>query len=377
MKLIITQASLTLKGGDARVVLKIAQRYDAKIYTAEYDKRATFPEFAKLDVNVVGKGFFSKMLPYGRVSQGLNYGLSFYNLRIRDDYDVINAHIAPSHWVSNLNDRVLWYAHTPLRDFYDLYAYRLAMKRYYQKPVYMLGTSIGRAIDQKAVKRIRYILTNSENTKRRIAEYYHRNDATVLGGGIDCGDYRNDGDKRYFIYVSRISPNKRQDYAIRAFQHFKRRVKGYKLLIVGPVSKDKAFVAYYEHLKALARRVGDVRFIANADDKELVMLYAGATAALYAPINEDYGLVPLEAMASQKPIISVNEGGPKETIENGKTGFLVDSEEEMAAKMEEIALHPAIAKGLGKNGRNRVSKKYSWTAFFKGFDVALKKTSKS
>ena len=56
------------------------------------------------------------MMPYGRVSQGLNYGLSFYNFKIKEDYDVINAHIAPSHWIRNRNERVLWYVHTPLRD---------------------------------------------------------------------------------------------------------------------------------------------------------------------------------------------------------------------------------------------------------------------
>ena len=100
LKLIIAQSNLTLKGG-ARVVLKIAQHYKASIYTIEYDKDKTFDEFKDLDVNVIGKGMISKLLPYGRVSQGLNYGVSFYNLKLKEDYDVINAHMVPSHWIRN------------------------------------------------------------------------------------------------------------------------------------------------------------------------------------------------------------------------------------------------------------------------------------
>ena len=62
-------------------------------------------------------------------------------------------------------------------------------------------------------------------------------------------------------------------------------------------------------------------------------MYSKCTAVLYPPLNEDYGLVPLEAMASGKPIIAANEGGPKETIADNKTGILVNSAEEMANAM--------------------------------------------
>ena len=89
-------------------------------------KDNTFEEFKDLDVNVIGKGIHLQALPYGRVSQGLNYGLSFYNLKLKEDYDVINAHMAPSHWIRNRNERVLWYVHTPFRDVYDLYEFRHA-----------------------------------------------------------------------------------------------------------------------------------------------------------------------------------------------------------------------------------------------------------
>jgi glycosyltransferase involved in cell wall biosynthesis len=376
MRLVLTQANLTLKGGAERVVLKIAQHYKAKIYVAEYDKERTFGEFGELDVEVVGKKGFSRMLPYGRASQGLNYGLSFYNFRVKDDYDVINAHIAPSHWIRKSNERVLWYCHTPLRDIYDLYHYRLLLKKFHERPVYMIGAKAVKSIDQRVVKKIEYILANSYNTRSRVVKFYGRNDATVLGGGIEYKDYKSEDDKKYFLYPSRISPNKRQEYAIRAFNHFKRQVKGYKLIITGAVSHDRFYYDYYKKIIALSEAVGDIYVVPNPSDHVLKKFYSNSTAVLYSPVNEDYGLVPLEAMASRKPIIAVNEGGPKETIDEGKTGLLVNSEAEMGNAMKQIAENPSFAKELGRNGRERIEKYYSWELFFKKFDKVLRKVKR-
>ena len=378
MKLIITQANLTLKGGAERVVLKIAQHYDAKVYTAEYDPKKTFEGFADVDVETIGKSGISKILPYGRASQGLNYGLSFYNFKIKEDYDAINAHIAPGHWIRNRNERVLWYVHTPLRDVYDLYQYRLSLKKIHQKPTYMLGTRAVKLIDQSVVRKIEGLIANSKNTQSRIEKYYGRHDSTVLGGGIDYKEYSNGGDDNYFFYVSRFSPNKRQDYAIEAFAEFKKRTKRKcELVIAGAVSRDKFYYDYYLRVVEMAKRVGDVKIIADPSDLAVRKLYSNCTAALYTPINEDYGLVPLEAMASGKPIITVNEGGPKETVTNGKTGYLVNSPEEMATRMNSIFEDRNLAERIGRNGRATVIKNYSWAGFFKEFDKKLKKVAKS
>ncbi|MGC8669769.1 MAG: glycosyltransferase family 4 protein [Candidatus Micrarchaeia archaeon] len=375
MKLVIAQANLVLRGGAERVVLKIAEHYKAKIYTAEYARDRTFSEFANLDVEEIGRSAFSKILPYGRVMQGLNYGMSFYNYKLKEDYDIINAHIAPSHWIRNKNDRVLWYCHTPLRDVYDLYEYRLSIRKAYQKPLYMVGAKAVRAIDKGVVKKIEGIVANSNNTKVRIEKYYKR-DALVLNGGVEYEKFKNNGNDKYFLYVSRISPNKRQDYVIRAFELFGKKVKGYKLVIAGDISNDKFYVDYYNEIAELANKVGNVKFMIGRPDSEIIDLYSRATAVLFAAVDEDYGLIPLEAMASSKPIISVNEGGPKETVLDGKTGYLVNSVQEMAEKMQYIAEHPKHAEELGKNGRRRVIEKYSWKHFFFEYDKILRKFKK-
>lgn len=375
MKLAITQSNLTLKGGGERVLLKIAQHYKAPIYVAEYDPVNTFEDFKKLDVRVLPKKGLLSRLPYGRASQGLSYGLGFYNLDLQDEFDVINAHMAPGHWVANKNERVLWYCHTPLRDIYDLYEYRMSMRKLHTKPLYMIGAAAVRAIDQGVVKKIPLIVANSSNTKQRVSKYYQRHDAKVLGGGIDYKNYSNKGDQRYFFYPSRISPNKRQDYAIEAFKIFSRKVKGYRLIICGPVSKDKFYYDYYRKIYESAKRLSRIEFMTKVPEKRLIDLYSRCTGVLYPPINEDYGLVSLEAMASGKPIIAVNEGGMRETVVQNKTGILVNSPEEMAIAMERVARDGELAARLGKAGRKRAEKEYSWEKFFIEFNKYLKNTS--
>ncbi|MEM0201076.1 MAG: hypothetical protein QXD23_01595, partial [Candidatus Micrarchaeaceae archaeon] len=99
MKLMILQPYLNIKGGAERVILEIAKHYNAPILTLEYNKNDTYKEFEDLDIRVVGKKIpFSNMLPY-RASQGLRYGYNFYNLKIKEDYDVLNPHISPSEWI--------------------------------------------------------------------------------------------------------------------------------------------------------------------------------------------------------------------------------------------------------------------------------------
>ncbi|MGC8478557.1 MAG: glycosyltransferase [Candidatus Micrarchaeia archaeon] len=378
MKLVITQANLTLKGGAERVVLKIAKRYDAKIYTAEYDREQTFEEFKDLDIEVISSKSLLSLLPYNRLSQGMNYGMAFYLKKMSENYDVINAHVSPSHWIRNKNERVLWYCHTPLREVYDLYRYRLSIKKRVEKPAYIIGSIAVRNIDKKVVKKIEGILANSNNTKLRIERYLGRNDAKVVNPGIDVEGYENKGTERFFFYPSRFSPNKRQEYVIKAFEILKKRYGklGYKLVLAGAVSRDKFYYSYYEYIKKLASEVQDIEVLENAKDEEVRSLMSRATAILYAPIDEDFGLVPLEAMASMKPIIAVGQGGPKETVVNGKTGYLVRNEEEMAEMMNFVIEHPKIAEQLGKEGRERVELRYSWKEFFEKFDKEARKVAK-
>ncbi len=378
MKLLIAQPYLSLRGGVDRVILKIAERYNAPIYTLEYNKKEAFPEFAKLDVRIVGKDVpLSKMLPY-RASQGLRYGYNFYNLEVKEDYDVINAHISPSEWIRHKNERVLWYCHTPPREVYDLYKARMGNRTYREKIIYMSMTRAYKTIAGRIIRKIEKIVTNSDNTRKRISKYFGVN-STVISPGIDYERFGNESDGRFFFYPSRIVPNKRQDYVISAFKRFRASYdKGgrYRLILAGALSEDPEHMRYYQRLLKLAKG-SNVTIRTNVNDSALRKLYSNSTAVLTAAVNEDFGIVPLEAMASWKPVVSVNEGGHRESIIEGKTGFLVNSPIEMASSMRFLVEHKDSAERMGRAGRKRVVQEYSWNSFFHKFDRAAREVMKN
>ncbi len=375
-KMIIAQPYLNLMGGAERVILQIAKHYDAKIYTMEYSKDTTFPEFQNIDIRMIGENVaFADKLPY-RASQGLRYGYNFHHMKISEDYDLINSHISPSEWIRHKNPRVLWYCHTPPREVYDLYAERMKNRTYAQKLLYASFASAYKIISKGIVKELEAVATNSNNTRERIKKYLGR-DATVINPGIEAKDFTNAGDGNLFLYPSRIIQTKRQDYVIDAFTRFKKKAKNsrHKLIIAGTLSKDKEHLAYFERLKAMKAK--DVIFRLNVSDRELKRLYSTSTAVLFAARNEDFGIVPLEGMASSKPVIAVNEGGIKETVVNGITGFAISTPEEMAERMRFVVEHPRIAEHMGKEGRARVEKEYSWESFFMKFDAMARKVAQS
>ncbi len=377
MRLLIAQHNINERGGAEKVILKIAQRYDATIYTLGYNKEGTFEEFKDVDIKVFSsKGKLSSLFP-PRVANAIYYGYNFYNLKIAEDYDVINPHMSPSEWIRNNNPRVLWYCHTPPRELYDPTVANLRKRPLREKILYSYLSNVYRGMEKKVVKKIEAIATNSENTQARIKHAFHAK-ATVINPGIDCKDFANKGDKRYFLYPSRIAEQKRQEYTIEAFERFARQNRGgnYKLVLAGSLSSRYSdFEEYYNKLKAM--RAKNVVFRLNPSNSELRNLYANCTAVLVSAINEDFGIVPLEGMASSKPVIAVKEGGFRETIVNGRTGFLVNSPARMAERMQFITEHNSIARQMGKEGRRRVEKNYSWGNFFKGFDELAKKVAKS
>ncbi|EHA8590934.1 putative Sucrose synthase 2 [Cocos nucifera] len=80
--------------------------------------------------------------------------------------------------------------------------------------------------------------------------------------------------------------------------------------------------------------------------------------------DEHFGIVPLEAMAAQKPVIACNSGGPVETIKHGVTGFLCDPTPlEFSRAMSRLVTDPEMAVRMGKEARNHVKQKFSTKTF--------------
>lgn len=369
MKLAIAHPFLYVRGGAEKVVLKIAQRFDAKIYCALYEKDKTFPEFKDTDIEVIPSkafGLMPGMLPI-RIRHAIAAGEAFY-FRKLSDYDVINAQGTPSEWIRHKNERVVWYCHTPNREAFDLYDFRMNRRRPHGKLVYWGCIQAFKYFENRTVPKLEHIFANSLNTQERLQKYLGLK-SEILHPGVDYGEFECENYEQYFLYPSRITPEKRFEYAIEAFRQFKRKSgqKNWKLIIAGALMRDRPeHVQYYDWLRRYMQDDGEIRL--NLSFQELKKLYSNAYSVLYSPVNEDFGIVPLEAMASRKPCIAMNEGGPKEALVNGQTGFLVNSIEEMANRMNYLAERPDETEEMGRKGREHVEKNFSWERFLERFE---------
>ncbi len=375
MDLVLVQPYLQVRGGLENVLLHIAKKYNPTIYTYLYSPENTFPEFKEFDIRVVKPHLtrITNFLKDGGFKWSIQSGDAFWNLKIQEDYDVINAHGVPSEWARNKNPRMLWYCHTPNRAAFDLYDWVMAKRSFYSKPLFWASVQWFKFFEYRVVPKIESIVTNSKNSQSRIKKYLNR-DADIIYPGIDPSIYSNNSYDKYFFYPSRITPEKRFEYAIEAFKKSGLASKGFKLIIAGSLQNIPNYLAYYEKLKSLISGYGEIH--TNVPYPQLLDLYSSAYSVLFTPVDEDFGLIPLEAMASGKPVLAVNEGGPRETVVDGETGYLVNSVDELAQRMIELAENPDLVERMGRAGRKRVLSNFTWDVFFRKFDAKLKEVGK-
>lgn len=125
-------------------------------------------------------------------------------------------------------------------------------------------------------------------------------------------------------------------------------------------------VEHLEELRALAERCGvahAVAFLPSFSDVQRGWLLGAATAVLYTPQAEHFGIVPLEAMAAARPVVACDSGGPKESVLDGTTGFLRPPLPAAWADAMAALLTPGAAARLGAAARQHVRDKFSRSAF--------------
>ena len=128
-------------------------------------------------------------------------------------------------------------------------------------------------------------------------------------------------------------------------------------------------VEYFAELQQAAADLGvadAVRFERNVSDEERGALLAAASAVVYTPSLEHFGIVPLEAMAAGRPVVAVDDGGPKETVKHGATGWLCAAEPAaFAAAFASVAAKEKSGelRRMGEAARAHVTKSFSLDAF--------------
>lgn len=137
---------------------------------------------------------------------------------------------------------------------------------------------------------------------------------------------------------------------------------------------------YYMELRLLAQKLGIaecITFLRSFTDAEKLALLAACTTLLYTPSNEHFGICPLEAMYMNRPVIAVNNGGPLETVVDGKTGFLCEqTPEAFAEKMAHFVQVPGARDKMGQAGKQRVIGSFSFLAFTNKLDDIVRGMTK-
>ncbi len=153
----------------------------------------------------------------------------------------------------------------------------------------------------------------------------------------------------YVLSVGRICSIKRVDSIIKAMPYVK---SGVTLKVVGEAD-EPGIMEYLRNEITAHNLMSRIEFLGRVSDEALLHLYSDAMCVYYAPYDEDYGYVTLEALASGKPVIAGHDsGGVLEFIRDRENGLVTDSTiAGIAAAVNELADDRELAAQLGRNGR--------------------------
>jgi glycosyltransferase involved in cell wall biosynthesis len=194
------------------------------------------------------------------------------------------------------------YCHSPMRYLWDFYhQYKSAATLgFFTRPLFTLTTHYLRLWDAASADRVDYFVANSHNVAARVRKHYRRECSVVYPPvNIDSG-YLAEQTEDYYLAVGQLVDYKRMDLAIMACS-----LLGRKLHIVGQGEE-------YARLRKLAGP--SIQFLGPLSDSELHEQYAHCRALLF-PGEEDFGMVPVEALSFGRPVIAFGRGGVTETVQ--------------------------------------------------------------
>ena len=333
MKVALVHDFLTEYGGAERVLEALHEIYPkAPVYCAFYDPESLGPHAEKFKGwNIITS--WGAKLPFWRklISPYRVFSKSFFESFDLSRFDLVisssNAYMAKA---VRVPDGVhICYCHTPPRFLYGYPTPINWKKNPIFRPIGEIINHFMRVWDFESAQSVNYFIANSREVQGRIKKFYRRDSEViyppafaeaVAGKPVDVSRFarktvdgrRSTVDKNYFLVVSRLVASKNVDIAVEVCKKLKLPLK-----VVGDgreLENLKRSTDYRLQTTAVDGRRSTVDFLGEVPDEELVALYQNCRAVIFPASQEDFGLVPVEAMAAGKPVIANAEGGVLETV---------------------------------------------------------------
>ncbi len=320
MRIALVHDYLNQMGGAEKVLLTLHELFpQAPIYTSIYAPDRVDKRFRTMDIRTS----FMQRLPFVKKHHQPFLPLfpfAFEQLDLRAYDLVISDSSAFAKGIVTRPEALhICYCHTPMRWAwnYEEYVERERLGRV-ARTVLPPVVAMLRQWDYATAARVDYFIANSPNVAARIAKYYRR-EAVYIPPPIDTANFSiAPGVGDYFLAGGRLIPYKRVDIAIQAFNQLR-----LPLRVFGG-GRDE------HRLRQMAGPT--IRFLGRISDEEMRAQLAGCRAFIF-PGEEDFGITPLEAQASGRPVIAYGAGGALASIVEGKTGlFFAEQTEASLAK---------------------------------------------
>ncbi len=304
-RIAIVHEWLTGMRGGEKCVEALCEVYPgAHLFTLLHNPGSVSPVIERMPIHTS----FIQHLPFAS-RRYRHYLLLFPAAIERLDLDGFDIVISSNHCVAKgvrtpPSSLHICYCHTPMRYIWGLYDQYFGPGRAGLPTRMAMGAAVGwlRRWDVRTAAHPHWFVANSENVRRRIRDLYAR-DADVIYPPVDAADMSiSRRDEGYFLMVTALVPYKRIDLAVAAFTRMRERL----VIVGGGPEKER-----------LLRTAGPcVEFRGWLSDREVRDLYAGCSGVIL-PGEEDFGIVPLEAMACGKPVVAFAKGGALETVLEG------------------------------------------------------------
>lgn len=372
---------------DAALALK-SRGHKVRILTAHHDPKHCFYETTDGQLEVIAAGDWLPRSVFGRcqavfASVRMIYICLYLMLFLSCDVVFVDQVSTPLLLLHILNFPTLFYCHFP-----DLLlsSGRTGFKGLYRWPLDRLEEFTTGLAD--------VLFVNSGFTKQVFQSTFKRlksRDPTILYPSLSTTAFdrpknelkpppslKNWPPRSFFLSINRYERKKNLGLAIESYAKLPAELRRETRLVIAGGYDDRVEenLQHYMELTSQAAALGvdgdEIVFLKSPSDMEKVWLLTNAMCLLYTPTREHFGIVPLEAMYCMTPVLAADSGGPTETVVDAVTGWLrPPNSAAFSAAMALVVEHRLQLPEMGRHGRSRVNKMFSFHAFASNLEKSI------